>query len=50
MATFVECFVPSIIYRRGEAVINHAVNIDLCTKIRKTIKLVPGQRERLAVD
>lgn len=36
MATFIECSLPSVVYRRGETVTNHPVNIDLCTKVRKS--------------
>lgn len=35
MSHFVVCSIPEVIYR-GRAVENHAVNIDLCQKIRKT--------------
>ena len=36
MAKFIECSVPSIKYLRGEMVVNHAVNLDHCYKVRKT--------------
>jgi len=36
MAKFVSCSVPEVIYRRGSSVVNHAVNLDLCRKIRKS--------------
>lgn len=36
MATFIECSVPSIVYRRGQTVENHTVNLDLCQRLRKS--------------
>jgi hypothetical protein len=36
MAHFIECSVPQITYLRGEKIINPAVNIDLCTAVKKS--------------
>ena len=36
LANFIECSTPHITYLRGERIINDAVNIDLCTSIRKS--------------
>jgi hypothetical protein len=35
MPTFIECTVPSIIYLRGEVVVNDPVNLDLCKSLHK---------------
>jgi hypothetical protein len=51
MAKFIECSIPSIKYLRGETVVNHAVNLDLCQKIRKTrLSWYPDNTGKPAID
>lgn len=51
MAHFIKCSTPDITYLRGETVMNHAVNIDLCTKLRKSkLNWYPDNAGRSAID
>lgn len=50
MPHFLECSVPSIRYLRGEARENHAINIDLCKKIRKVqVRWYPDNQGKPAI-
>lgn len=51
MAKFIECTVPSIIYLRGIKVVNHAVNIDLCKRLRKsTLNWYPDNSGKPSIE
>lgn len=51
MANFIECTIPSIVYLRGQVVINHAINIDLCTRLRKsTLNWYPDNTGKPSVE
>jgi hypothetical protein len=51
MARFIECSTPSVEYRRGQTVENHAVNIDLCTRLRKSrLTWYPDNTGLAAID
>lgn len=51
MAHFLQCSTPDITYLRGEKVVNHPVNIDLCTKLRKSaLRWYPDNAGRASIE